>query len=188
MVKYIIWKEAATLAEHQRIRAEKGLHKRVAQWDGGYILGIVFDGEIQGRIDWDPEELGVYDTLEEAREAAHAQNLKCSARARGSNLELVAYYIAEREVFDDGTWEEYCGMYALPREVVEEEVPDREKDIDAFAEYLYRQRYDACDICKLREAYDLSEVEEDAVYSMLQSLYNNDQRILDKYYGKLRGF
>lgn len=79
-------------------------------------------------------------------------------------------------------------MYALPREVVEEEVPDREKDIDAFAEYLYRHGYDACDICNLREAYNLSEVEEDAVYSMLQSLYNNDQRILDKYYGKLRGF
>ena len=188
MVKYIICKETATLAEHQRIRAEKGLHKRVAQWDGGCILGIVFDGEIQGRIDWDPEELGVYDTLEEAREAASAQNLKCSARARGSNLEIVAYYIAEREVFDDGTWEDYCGMYALPREAVEEEVPDKGEDIDAFAEYLYRQGYDACDICKLREDYDLTETQEDAVYSTLQSLCDRDERILNKYYGKFRGF
>lgn len=190
MVKYIIYKEAATLAEHQRIRAEKVLHKRVTQWDGGDILSVVFDGEIQNRIDWDPDELGVYDMLEEAQEAARIQELKCRANVCGSNLDLVAYYISEREMLDGGDeWDhEECGQYSLPREVVEEEVPDREKDIDAFAEYLYRQGYDACNICKLREAYDLSEAEEDAVYSMLQSLYNNDQRILDKYYGKLRAF
>lgn len=187
MVKYIIYKEAATLAEHQRIRAEKALHKRVAQWDGGDILNVVFDGEIQNRIDWDPEELSAYDTLEDAKETAHVQGLKCSVKAHGSGLELVAYYIDEREAFDDGTWEGF-GQYDLPREVVEEEIPDREKDIDAFAEYLYRQGYDACDICNLREVYNLSEVEEDAVYSMLQSLCNNDQRILDKYYGKLCAF
>lgn len=183
MTKYYLCKEIATLAEHQRIRAEKVLYKRVTQWDGGDILSVVFDGEIQNRIDWDPDELGVYDTLEEAQEAARMQELKCRANVCGSNLDLVAYYISERSEY----YEEY-GQYSLPREVVEEEVPDREKDIDAFAEYLYRQGYDACDICKLREAYDLSEVEEDAVYSMLQSLYNNDQRILDKYYGKLCAF
>lgn len=187
MTKYYLCKEIATLAEHQRIRAEKVLHKRVTQWDGGDILNVVFDGEIQSRIDWDPEELGAYDTVEDAKEAAHVQSLKCSVKAHGSGLELVAYYIDEREAFDDGTWEEF-GQYDLPRDVVEEEVPDREKDVNAFAEYLYRHGYDACDICKLREAYDLSEVEEDAVYSMLQSLYNNDQRILDKYYGKLCAF
>lgn len=190
MTKYYLCKEIATLAEHQRIRAEKVLHKRVTQWDGGDILSVIFDGEIQNRIDWDPDELGVYDTLEEAQEAARMQELKCSAQFCGSSLNLVAYYISEREMLDSGNEEDYeeCGQYSLPREVVEEEVPDREKDIDAFAEYLYRQGYDACDICNLREAYNLSEVEEDAVYNMLQSLYNNDQRILDKYYGKLRGF
>lgn len=183
MKKYIICKETAVLREHQRIRAERVLHKRVDQWDGGDILNIVFDGEIQNRIDWMPEKIDEYGTLEEAQDAAATQRLKSTVITYGTNRFLIAYYISERSEY----YEEY-GQYSLPREVVEEEVPDREKDIDAFAEYLYRQGYDACDICKLREAYDLSEVEEDAVYSMLQSLYNNDQRILDKYYGKLCAF
>ena len=190
MTKYYLCKEIATLAEHQRIRAEKVLHKRVTQWDGGDILNVVFDGDIQNRIDWMPETFGEYSMLEEAQEAARIQELKCSAQFCGSSLNLVAYYISEREMLDgsdEGDYEEY-GQYSLPREVVKEEVPDREKDIDVFAEYLYRQGYDACDICKLREAYDLSEVEEDAVYSMLQSLYDRDERILNKYYGKFRGF
>ena len=190
MTKYYLCKEIATLAEHQRIRAEKVLYKRVTQWDGGDILSVVFDGEIQNRIDWDPDELGVYDTLEEAQEAARMQELKCRANVCGSNLDLVAYYISEREMLDGGDeWDyEECGQYSLPREVVEEEVPDREKDIDAFAEYLYRQGYDACDICKLREAYALTETQEDVVYSTLQSLYDRDERILNRYYGKFRGF
>ena len=187
MIKYVICMETATLKEHQRIRAEKALHKRVAQWDGGDILSIVFDGEIQGRIDWMPEMFGEYGTLEEAQEAASAQTLKCSARAYCFGLELVAYYIAEREVFDDGTWEE-CGMYDLPREAVEEEVPDKGEDIEAFAEYLYRHGYDADDIYKLREIYKLAEDEEEKIYKSLQSLYNIDEWILDKYYGKFRSF
>lgn len=187
MTKYYICNEVATLKEHQRIRAEKTLHKRVAQWDGGDILNIVFDGEIQGRIDWNPEIIGVYDTLEKAREAASAQNLKCSASAYDPGLVLIAYYIDEREVFDDETWEE-CGMYDLPREVVEEEVPDRENDINAFTEYLYRHGYDACDICKLRETYNLTEAEGNEIYRRLQTLYNIDEWILDKYYGKFRSF
>ena len=187
MIKYAICKETATLAEHQRIRAEKALHKRVAQWDGGDILEVVFDGEAQGRIDWDPEELGTYDTLEEAQEAASAQSLKCSVKAHGSGLELVAYYIDEREAFDDGTWEEF-GQYDLPRDVVEEEVPDREKDVNAFAEYLYRHGYDACDIDKIRKIYSLTEEEEEEIYGSLKSLYNRDKWILDKHYGKFRSF
>lgn len=156
MIKYVVCREAATLKEHQRIRAERELHKRVAQWDGGDILNVVFDGEIQGRIDWYPEEMGVYDTLEEAQEAASAQTLKCSARAYCFGLVLEAYYIDEREVFDDDTYEKF-GMYDLPREAVEEEAPDKGEDIEAFAEYLYRHGYDACDICKLREIYKLTE-------------------------------
>lgn len=187
MIKYVICVEVATLKDYQRIRAEKTLHKRVAQWDGGDILNVVFDGEIQGRIDLAPEEMGVYDTLEEAQEAASAQTLKCSARAYCFGLVLEAYYIDEREVFDDGTWEE-LGQYDLPREVVEEEVPDREKDIDAFAEYLYRHGYDADDIYKLREIYKLTEDEEEKIYNSLQSLYNIDEWFLDKYYGKFRSF
>ena len=187
MTKYVICNEIATLKDYQRIRAEKTLHKRVAQWDGGDILNVVFDGEIRGRIDWSPEEMGVYDTLEEAQEAASAQSLKCSASAYDPGLVLVACYIDEREVFDDGTWEER-GMYDLPREVVEEEVPDRENDINAFAEYLYRHGYGACDICKLRETYNLTEVEGNEIYRRLQTLYNIDEWILDKYYGKFRSF
>lgn len=183
MTKYVICNEIATLKEHQRIRAEKTLHKRVAQWDGGDILNIVFDGEIHGRIDLAPEEMGVYDTLEEAQEAASAQTLKCSARAYCFGLVLEAYYIDEREVFDDGTWEE-LGQYDLPREVVEEEVPDREKDIDAFAEYLYRHGYDADDIYKLREIYKLTEDEEEKIYNSLQSLHNIDEWFLKNYYGR----
>ena len=187
MTKYYLCNEIATLKEHQRIRAEKTLHKRVAQWDGRDILNVVFDGEIQNRIDLNPEIMGVYDTLEEAQEAASAQNLKCSVRAYDAGLVLEAYYIAEREVFDDETWEE-CGMYDLPREVVEEEVPDKGEDIEAFAEYLYRHGYDACDICKLREIYKLTEGEEEKIYKSLQSLYNIDEWFLDKYYGKFRSF
>lgn len=187
MTKYAICKETATLKEYQRIRAEKVLHKRVAQWDGGDILNVVFDGEIQSRIDWDPETIGVYDTLEEAREAAHAQGLKSSASAYGSNLDLTAYYISEHEVFDDETWEE-CGMYDIPREIEEEEAPVKEQDIDVFAEYLYRHGYDADDIYKLREIYKLTEEEEEKIYNSLQSLHNADQWILDKYYGKFRSF
>ena len=183
MTKYVICNEVATLKEHQRIRAEKDLHKRVAQWDGGDILNVVFDGEIQGRIDWYPEEMGVYDTLEEAQEAASAQSLKCSVSAYGPGLVLEAYYIDEREVFDDGTWEKF-GMYDIPREPVEEEAPDKNEDIEAFAEYLYRHGYDACDICKLRETYNLTEAEEDEIYRSLQSLYNIDEWILKKYYGR----
>lgn len=188
MTKYYLCNEIATLKDHQRIRAEKTLHKRVAQWDGGDILNIVFDGEIHGRIDLAPEEMGVYDTLEKAQEAASAQNLKCSVSAYDAGLVLEAYYIDEREVFDDGTWEESFGTYALPREAVEEEAPDREKDIDAFAEYLYRHGYDADDIYKLREIYKLTEDEEEKIYNSLQSLYNIDEWILDKYYGKFRSF
>lgn len=182
MTKYYLCNETATLKEHQRIRAEKTLHKRVAQWDGRDILNVVFDGEIQGRVDWMPEMFGEYGTLEEAQEAASAQNLKCSARAYCFGLVLEAYYIDEREVFDDGTWEEF-GQYDLPREVVEEEAPDREKDIDAFAEYLYRHGYDADDIYKLREIYKLTEDEEEKIYKSLQSLYNIDEWFLKKYYG-----
>ena len=126
--------------------------------------------------------MGVYDTLEEAQEAASAQTLKCSARAYCFGLELVAYYIDEREVFADDTYEKF-GMYDLPREAVEEEAPDKGKDIEAFAEYLYRHGYDACDICKLRETYNLTEAEEDEIYRSLQSLYNIDEWILKKYYG-----
>ena len=187
MTKYYLCNETATLKEHQRIRAEKVLHKRVAQWDGGDILNVVFDGEIRGRIDWMPEMFGEYGTLEEAQEAASAQNLKCSVSAYDAGLVLEAYYISEREVFDDGTWEEF-GQYDLPREVVEEEAPDREKDIDAFAEYLYRHGYDADDIYKLREIYKLTEDEEEKIYNSLQSLYNIDEWFLDKYYGKFRSF
>lgn len=187
MTKYYLCKEIATLAEHQRIRAEKVLHKRVTQWDGGDILNVVFDGEIQSRIDWDPEELGAYDTVEDAKEAAHVQGLKCSARAYGSGLELVAYYIDEREVFDDGTWEEF-GQYDLPRVTVEEEVPDKGEDIEAFAEYLYKHGYDACDIDKIRKIYSLTEEEEEKIYGSLKSLYNRDKWILDKHYGKFRSF
>lgn len=51
MEKYYICKETAVLREHQRIRAERVLHKRVDQWDGGDILNVVFDGDIQNRID-----------------------------------------------------------------------------------------------------------------------------------------
>ena len=182
MTKYYLCNEVATLKEHQRIRAEKVRHKRVAQWDGGDILNVVFDGEIQGRIDWMPEMFGEYGTLEEAQKAAHAQNLKCSVSAYDAGLVLEAYYISEREVFDDGTWEEF-GQYDLPREVVEEEAPDREKDIDAFAEYLYRHGYDADDIYKLREIYKLTEGEEEKIYKSLQSLYNIDEWFLKKYYG-----
>lgn len=188
MTKYTICRETAVLKEHQRIRAEKGLHRRVAQWNGADILGVVFDGEIQGRIDWYPEEMGVYDTLEEAQEAASAQNLKCSVIAYGAGLVLEAYYIDEREMFEDGTWEESFGMHSLPREAVEEEAPDKNEDIAAFAEYLYRHGYDACDICKLREIYKLTEGEEEKIYKSLQSLYNIDEWILDKYYGKFRSF
>lgn len=184
MTKYYLCNETATLKEHQRIRAEKVLHKRVAQWDGGDILNVVFDGEIQGRADWSPEEMGVYDTLEKAREAASAQTLKCSARAYCFGLVLEAYYIDEREVFEDGTWEESFGTYALPREAVEEEAPDKGKDIEAFVEYLYRHGYDACDIYKLREIYSLTEEEENEIYRSLQSLYNSDEWILKKYYGR----
>lgn len=187
MIKYTIYRETATLKEHQRIRAEKGLHKRVAQWDGGDILNVVFDGEIQNRIDWLPEIFGEYGTLEEAQEAASAQNLKCSVIAYDPGVVLEAYYISEREVFDDGTWEEF-GQYDLPREAVEEEAPDKNEDIEAFAEYLYRHGYDACDICKLREIYKLTEGEEEKIYKSLQSLYNIDEWILDKYYGKFRSF
>lgn len=183
MIKYVICVEIATLKDYQRIRAERELHKRVAQWDGGDILNIVFDGEIQGRIDLAPEEMGVYDTLEEAQKAAHAQNLKCSVSAYDAGLALEAYYIDEREVFDDGTWEESFGTYALPREAVEEEAPDKNEDIEAFAEYLYRHGYDACDICKLREIYKLTEDEEEKIYNSLQSLYNIDEWFLKKYYG-----
>lgn len=188
MTKYYLCNEIATLKEHQRIRAEKTLHKRVAQWDGEDILNVVFDDEIQGRIDWYPEEMGVYDTLADAQEAASAQNLKCSIIEYGPGLVLVACYIDEREVFDDGTWEERFGMYTLPREAVEEEVPDKGEDIEAFAEYLYRHGYDACDICKLREIYKLAEGEEEKIYKRLQTLYNIDEWILDKYYGKFRSF
>lgn len=187
MTKYYLCNEIATLKDYQRIRAEKALHKRVAQWDGGDILNVVFDGEIQGRIDLAPEEMGEYDTLEEAQEAASAQNLKCSVSVYDPGLVLEAYYISEREVFDDGTWEEF-GQYDLPREVVEEEVPDRENDINAFTEYLYRHGYDADDIYKLREIYKLTEDEEEKIYNSLQSLYNIDEWILDKYYGKFRSF
>lgn len=184
MTKYYLCNETATLKEHQRIRAEKALHKRVAQWDGGDILNVVFDGEIQGRIDWMPEMFGEYGTLEEAQEAASAQNLKCSVSAYDAGLVLEAYYIDEREVFEDGTWEESFGTYALPREAVEEEAPDKGKDIEAFAEYLYRHGYDACDICKLQEIYSLTEEEENEIYRSLQSLYNSDEWILKKYYGR----
>ena len=187
MTKYYLCNEVATLKEHQRIRAEKVLHKRVAQWDGGDILNVVFDGEIQNRIDLNPEIMGVYDTLEEAQKAAHAQNLKCSVSAYDAGLVLEAYYISEREVFDDGTWEEF-GQHDLPREVVEEEAPDKGKDIEAFVEYLYRHGYDACDICKLRETYNLTEAEGSEVYRRLQTLYNIDEWILNKYYGKFRSF
>lgn len=187
MTKYYLCNEIATLKEHQRIRAEKTLHKRVAQWDGGDILNVVFDGEIRGRIDCGPEEMGVYETLEEAQEAASAQNLKCSVSAYGAGLVLEAYYIAEREVFDDGTWEGF-GQYDLPREAVEEEAPDKGEDIEAFAEYLYRHGYDSCDIYKLREIYSLTEEEENEIYRRLQTLYNIDEWILDKYYGKFRSF
>lgn len=187
MIKYVICMETATLKEHQRIRAERVLHKKVAQWDGGDILNVVFDGEIQGRVDWMPEMFGEYGTLEEAQEAASAQSLKCSIIVYDPGLVLEAYYISEREVFDDGTWEEF-GQYDLPREVVEEEAPDKGEDIEAFAEYLYRHGYDACDICKLREIYKLAEGEEEKIYKSLQSLYNIDEWILDKYYGKFRSF
>lgn len=187
MTKYTICRETAVLREHQRIRAERVLRKRVAQWDGGDILNIVFDGEIQGRIDWSPEEMGVYDTLEKAQEAASAQNLKCSVSVYDLGLALEAYYISEREVFDDGTWEEF-GQYDIPREPVEEEAPDKSEDIGALAEYLYRHGYDACDICKLRETYNLTEVEGNEIYRRLQTLYNIDEWILDKYYGKFRSF
>ena len=188
MTKYYLCNEIATLKDHQRIRAEKSLHKRVAQWDGGDILNVVFDGEIHNRIDLNPEIIGVYDTLEKAREAASAQILKCSARAYCFGLVLEAYYIDEREVFEDGTWEESFGTYALPREAVEEEAPDKSEDIGALAEYLYRHGYDACDIYKLRETYNLTEVEGNEVYRRLQTLYNIDEWILDKYYGKFRSF
>ena len=183
MIKYVVCREVATLKDYQRVRAERELHKRVAQWDGGDILNIVFDGEIQGRIDWMPEMFGEYGTLEEAQEAASAQNLKCSARAYCFGLVLEAYYIDEREVFEDGTWEESFGTYALPREAVEEEAPDKGEDIEAFAEYLYRHGYDACDICKLREIYKLTEGEEEKIYKSLQSLHNIDEWFLKKYYG-----
>ena len=182
MTKYVICNEVATLKEHQRIRAEKALHKRVAQWDGGDILNIVFDGEIQNRIDWNPEIIGVYDTLEKAREVASAQNIKCSVTAYDPGLELVAYYIDEREVLDDETWEKR-GMYDIPREIEEEEAPVKEQDIDVFAEYLYRHGYDADDIYKLREIYKLTEDEEEKIYSTLQSMHNIDEWILKKYYG-----
>ena len=188
MKKYVLCKETATLKEHQRIRAERELHKRVAQWAGGDILNIVFDGEIQNRIDWMPEIFGEYGTLEDAQAAAFAQALKSTASTYGPNLYLTAYYIEARTYFEADNDYESDGMYDLPRETFEEETPDKGKNIEAFAEYLYRQGYDACDICKLREAYDLSEAEEDAVYSTLQSLYNDDQWILDKYYGKFRSF
>ena len=183
MTKYYLCNEIATLKEHQRIRAEKALHKRVAQWDGGDILNVVFDGEIQNRIDWLPETFGEYGTLEEAQEAASAQALKCSARAYCFGLVLEAYYISEREVFDDGTWEEF-GQYDLPREIEKEEAPVKEQDIDVFAEYLYRHGYDADDIYKLREIYKLTEDEEEKIYNSLQSLYNSDEWILKKYYGR----
>ena len=188
MTKYYLCNEIATLKDYQRIRAERVLRKRVAQWDGGDILNIVFDGEIQGRIDCEPEIIGVYDTLEKAQEAASAQSLKCSVKAYDPGLVLEAYYIDEREVFDDGTREESFGTYALPREPVEEEAPDKSEDIGALAEYLYRHGYDAHDICKLRVIYDLTEKEEDEIYGRLQSLYNSDEWILDKYYGKFRSF
>ena len=184
MTKYYLCKETATLAEHRRIHAEKVLHKRVTQWDGGDILSVVFDGEIQNRIDWLPETFGEYDTLEAAQEAASAQSLKCSIIVYDPGLVLEAYYIDEREVSDDGTWGERFGMYTLPREAVEEETPDKGEDIEAFAEYLYRHGYDACDICKLREIYSLTEEEENEIYRSLQSLYNIDEWILKKYYGR----
>lgn len=187
MTKYYLCNEIATLKDYQRIRAERELHKRVAQWDGGDILNVVFDGEIQGRIDLEPEIIGVYDTLEKAQKAAHAQNLKCSVSAYDAGLVLEAYYISEREVFDDGTWEEF-GQYDLPREIEKEEAPVKEQDIDVFAEYLYRHGYDADDIYKLREIYSLTEEEENEIYRSLQSLYNIDEWILDKYYGKFRSF
>lgn len=188
MIKYVVCREAATLKDYQRIRAERVLHKKVAQWDGGDILNVVFDGEIQNRIDWYPEEMGVYDTLEEAQEAASAQSLKCSIIVYDPGLVLEAYYIDEREVSDDGTWGERFGMYTLPREAVEEEVPDKGENIEAFAEYLSRHGYDANNICKLREIYKLAEGEEEKIYKSLQSLYNIDEWILDKYYGKFRSF
>lgn len=188
MTKYYLCNEIATLKDYQRIRAERVLRKRVAQWDGGDILNIVFDGEIHGRIDLEPEIIGVYDTLEKAQEAASAQSLKCSVKAYDAGLVLEAYYIDEREVFDDGTWEESFGTCALPREVVEEEAPDKNEDIEAFTEYLYRRGYDACDIYKLRETYNLTEEEENEIYRRLQTLYNIDEWVLDKYYGKFRSF
>ena len=85
MEKYYICKETAVLREHQRIRAERVLHKRVDQWDGGDILNVVFDGDIQSRIDWDPETIGVYDTLEEAQDAAAMQRLKSTVITYGTN-------------------------------------------------------------------------------------------------------
>lgn len=187
MTKYYLCNETATLKDYQRIRAERVLRKRVAQWDGGDILNIVFDGEIRGRIDLEPEIIGVYDTLEKAQEAASAQSLKCSVKAYDAGLVLEAYYISEREVFDDGTWEEF-GQYDIPREPVEEEAPDKSEDIGALAEYLYRHGYDACDIYKLRETYNLTGAEGNEVYRRLQTMYNIDEWILDKYYGKFRSF
>lgn len=117
MKKFYICKETATLNLKQQARAEKEMRKKIAEWDGGDILNVVFDGEIQNRIDWDPEELGVYSTLEEVQEAADSKNIESSAWVYGSNLELVAYYIEERDYFEgeDGYYES-CGMYDIPRE------------------------------------------------------------------------
>lgn len=117
MKKFYICKETATLNLKQQARAEKEMRKKIAEWDGGDILNVVFDGEIQNRVDWDPEELGVYSTLEEAQEAANSKNIESSAWACGSNLELVAHYIEERDYFEgeDGYYES-CGMYDIPRE------------------------------------------------------------------------
>lgn len=122
MKKFYICKETATLNLKQQARAEKEMRKKIAEWDGGDILNVVFDGEIQNRIDWDPEELGVYSTLEEAQEAANSKNIESSAWVYGSNLELVAYYIEERDYFEgeDGYYES-CGMYDIPREAYVQE-------------------------------------------------------------------
>lgn len=122
MKKFYICKETATLNLKQQARAEKEMRKKIAEWDGGDILNVVFDGGIQNRIDWDPEELGVYSTLEEAQEAANSKNIESSAWVYGSNLELVAYYIEERDYFEgeDGCYES-CGMYDIPREAYVQE-------------------------------------------------------------------
>lgn len=46
MKKFYICKETATLNLKQQARAEKEMRKKIAEWDGGDILNVVFDGEI----------------------------------------------------------------------------------------------------------------------------------------------